>query len=951
MASYYTYGTIPNAEETVYGPLSQGYAEGGEVDEAVPADRGLPEELYYSEEPQIYYSEEPQPYYSEEPQPLAMAQPRNDQVAAPYIPPGLQAAFLRMQGKSPEQLAAKAEAAAKTKTEREVLSGLLQSNQFDAAFKYAMDNNVQNLLIDPTELRTLKSNFTPEETKKFFAEMPKDLMGPQSEEEVKFDPAAGLEASLEKKTIPSGLSALGLVEGVPQVQRAFIPLEQKKEDGLFEDIIKTVLAAGTLYAGASALPGLIGGGSAAGAGTAGTAGASGAGATGGGLSGAIKAVGSIPAKIGGTIAETLGLPVTSTVGKAALGNAVITGGTTAAKGGSLEDVLKAGLLSAGLTYVSAPVMDGLKDAAKAVGGKLGIGTGAATTAAGQAATEALSDVAVDDLLQQVTVTASRPALSNLIGLGAVAVPTSTKVDLPEPKVATEQVAPEIEEPPLEEVVVTSQRPGLENLLGLGTVALPTTTPVTTPRPSVLEPEPVVADREVREEPIEQQPLEEVTVTAQRPPLSDLLGLGAVAVPTTTPVETPKPDYIEEVVLPEEEPLEEVVVTGQRPPLSDLLGLGAVAVPTTTPVDVKAPDYIEDVVIPEEEPLEEVVVTGQRPPLSDLLGLGAVAIPTTTPVDVRKPDYIEDVVLPEEEPLEEVVVTGQRPPLSDLLGLGAVAVPTTTPVDLPKPEVILDQIVYPEEVVVEGTKPTEGGLTLPPFTIPTQTPIEGIKEPEINKPNPLKDLLDKYGSLENLLKLLGALGSAASGTAKAPAPTAPTGGMGGALPKYTYTRQQLSPDIDYYTYGTRPEAKFFDYTTQLERPVQPELPPAKTPDQESPVVSLAAPTYVGPTPLFVEPGMATGGLTGYAKGGSKSSRYVDGPGSGREDKIPALLSDGEYVIDAETLALLGDGSTKEGARRMDKFRANIRKHKGRALSRGRISPNAKSPDKYMGGGLT
>jgi hypothetical protein len=98
-------------------------------------------------------------------------------------------------------------------------------------------------------------------------------------------------------------------------------------------------------------------------------------------------------------------------------------------------------------------------------------------------------------------------------------------------------------------------------------------------------------------------------------------------------------------------------------------------------------------------------------------------------------------------------------------------------------------------------------------------------------------------------------------------------------------------------------------------------------------------------------MATGGLTGYAKGGSKSSRYVDGPGSGREDKIPALLSDGEYVIDAETLALLGDGSTKEGARRMDKFRAKIRKHKGRALSRGRISPNAKSPEKYMGGGLT
>ena len=57
MANYYTYGKVPTAEETVYGPLSQGYADGGEVDEPVPADRGLPEEPYYYEAP----SEEPTP--------------------------------------------------------------------------------------------------------------------------------------------------------------------------------------------------------------------------------------------------------------------------------------------------------------------------------------------------------------------------------------------------------------------------------------------------------------------------------------------------------------------------------------------------------------------------------------------------------------------------------------------------------------------------------------------------------------------------------------------------------------------------------------------------------------------------------------------------------------------------------------------------------------------------
>jgi hypothetical protein len=60
MANYYTYGTIPNAEETVYGPLSQGYAEGGEVDEAVPADRDLPEEPYYNDP--VYTEETPAEY-------------------------------------------------------------------------------------------------------------------------------------------------------------------------------------------------------------------------------------------------------------------------------------------------------------------------------------------------------------------------------------------------------------------------------------------------------------------------------------------------------------------------------------------------------------------------------------------------------------------------------------------------------------------------------------------------------------------------------------------------------------------------------------------------------------------------------------------------------------------------------------------------------------------------
>lgn len=59
--------------------------------------------------------------------------------------------------------------------------------------------------------------------------------------------------------------------------------------------------------------------------------------------------------------------------------------------------------------------------------------------------------------------------------------------------------------------------------------------------------------------------------------------------------------------------------------------------------------------------------------------------------------------------------------------------------------------------------------------------------------------------------------------------------------------------------------------------------------------------------------------------------LHGRGTGQSDEIeastpsgrPVLLSDGEYVIDAPTVAALGDGSTKAGARRLDDLRKQIR----------------------------
>jgi len=86
----------------------------------------------------------------------------------------------------------------------------------------------------------------------------------------------------------------------------------------------------------------------------------------------------------------------------------------------------------------------------------------------------------------------------------------------------------------------------------------------------------------------------------------------------------------------------------------------------------------------------------------------------------------------------------------------------------------------------------------------------------------------------------------------------------------------------------------------------------------------------------------------AKGGSTNRFAVRGPGTGRSDDIPANLSDGEYVIDAETVALLGDGSSKAGADKLDRFRVNVRKHKGKSLAAGRFSVAAKRPEVYLKG---
>jgi hypothetical protein len=158
-----------------------------------------------------------------------------------------------------------------------------------------------------------------------------------------------------------------------------------------------------------------------------------------------------------------------------------------------------------------------------------------------------------------------------------------------------------------------------------------------------------------------------------------------------------------------------------------------------------------------------------------------------------------------------------------------------------------------------------------------------------------------------------------------------GGLGGTAGS---NAPDARPTTDWYRYGMGPA---------MDIPAGTDLSKATSPYAGYGPGTLGEETYKQVT------GMSHGGPMGYSRGSSRESFAVEGPGTGRSDDIPAVLSDGEYVIDAETVALLGDGSSRAGAKKLDDLRVKIRKHKGKNLAKGKFSVDAKHPEAYMFGG--
>ena len=60
---------------------------------------------------------------------------------------------------------------------------------------------------------------------------------------------------------------------------------------------------------------------------------------------------------------------------------------------------------------------------------------------------------------------------------------------------------------------------------------------------------------------------------------------------------------------------------------------------------------------------------------------------------------------------------------------------------------------------------------------------------------------------------------------------------------------------------------------------------------------------------------------------EDSMYLDGETMGQDDDVPAILSDGEFVIPADVVSHLGDGNNKAGAKKLQDMIVNIRRDKG------------------------
>lgn len=255
--------------------------------------------------------------------------------------------------------------------------------------------------------------------------------------------------------------------------------------------------------------------------------------------------------------------------------------------------------------------------------------------------------------------------------------------------------------------------------------------------------------------------------------------------------------------------------------------------------------------------------------------------------------------------------------------------------------IADLENMPGDIVVTGNRTEPVAINVAPAlslvteTLPALTPDSSLTRPSTL--DRVRDAADVVSTATTVIPLVtGAVGGGGSGGGTRTTdttglnfttnPLRPTltgggsggigggsGGIGGTANRYPYTPQ---------TYGRAGGDQETEYVFFTRDPV-------------TGAITAAPSASVNPNtiPVVKEGGEISDDmvkhLVDYHKnGGHNGPGKVKGIGSGQEDKIPAYLSDGEYVWSAQDVSDLGDGSNDEGVRRLDEMRKMVRQQAGR-----------------------
>jgi hypothetical protein len=151
-------------------------------------------------------------------------------------------------------------------------------------------------------------------------------------------------------------------------------------------------------------------------------------------------------------------------------------------------------------------------------------------------------------------------------------------------------------------------------------------------------------------------------------------------------------------------------------------------------------------------------------------------------------------------------------------------------------------------------------------------------------------------------------------------------------------EKKEPSMDYYSYGKSAEID----------DVLGDVTPSGLPSFEFAELGEMGPSFQMRSGGLVPPFAGGGPLTmaaGKLRKDYRQGDAVEGPGDGQSDDIPAMLADGEFVIPADVVAALGNGSNKAGADKLYDMMHNIRRQARQGNPKDLPKP-AKSPLQYM-----